>query len=45
MTYPWIRQRVNAGELAIHRWFLNLPTVSLLTFDQSQNRFIPVSGA
>ena len=45
MTYPWIRQRVNAGELAIHRWFLNLPTASLLTFDQSQNRFIPVSGA
>lgn len=42
LTFPWIRERVNGGELTLHGWYFNIETGDLDIFDASSNRFEPL---
>jgi carbonic anhydrase len=42
LTFPWIRERVNGGELTLHGWYFNIENGELGIFDASSNRFEPV---
>jgi carbonic anhydrase len=39
MTYPWIRQRVAAGSLALHAWYFDMLAGELLGFNPAASRF------
>lgn len=34
-TFPWIRERIEAGRLALHAWFYDLADGDLLRFDEA----------
>lgn len=39
LTFPWIRQRLDKGELKIHLWFFDISTASLQTYDFMKREF------
>ena len=43
MTFPWIRERVEAGELKIHGWYFNLEHGELFDYDSEAEEFRPLS--
>lgn len=38
-TFPWIRERVEAGELTLHGWYFDIEHGELLRYDETANRF------
>lgn len=40
-TFPWIRERVERGEITLHGWFFDLPKGELLAFDAEEGYFAP----
>lgn len=42
LTFPWIKEKVDAGELALHGWYFNLTTGSLSRWDESLRDFADV---
>lgn len=38
-TFPWIRERMDAGELKLHGWYFNLSNGSLSRWDEPSNEF------
>jgi carbonic anhydrase len=44
MTYPWVRERVVAGRLALHGWYFDLGAAELHAYDGVERRFLPVRG-
>lgn len=42
LTYPWIKQRVNAGTLNLHGWWFDLETGDLWATDADNSSFLPV---
>jgi carbonic anhydrase len=45
MTFPWIRERVDAGRLALHGWYFDLTEGKLEIFDRATRRFREVEAA
>jgi carbonic anhydrase len=41
MTFPWIKERIDAGKLALHGWYFDIDSGSLL--GKQGDRFIPVN--
>ncbi len=41
-TYPWLRERMDAGELSLHGWWFDLETGDLWTTDAGNTCFLPV---
>lgn len=39
MTFPWIKEKVEKGELQIHRWFINLQTGIVEKFNPVNENF------
>lgn len=39
LTFPWIKERVDAGELSIHGWYFDLHAGQLLAFDPERGEF------
>ncbi|MGQ9369656.1 carbonic anhydrase [Azospirillum sp. ST 5-10] len=39
MTFPWIRERVEAGTLQVHGWWFDLESGDLWAIDQATKRF------
>jgi carbonic anhydrase len=39
MTFPWIKQRVEAGELSIHLWFFDISSAQLMQYSQEDQAF------
>lgn len=39
MSYPWIRQRVNQGRLALHGWYFDMPRGELLEYQEETGVF------
>jgi carbonic anhydrase len=35
MTFPWVRDAVNAGKLQIHGWYFDLETATLHVLDKT----------
>lgn len=42
MTFPWIRERVEAGKAFIHGWYFDLETGDLYWIDQTTGQFSAV---
>ncbi len=42
MTFPWLRARVERGELSLHGWFFDLEKGELLGWDAATNTFQPM---
>lgn len=38
-TFPWVRERVEAGELTLHGWYIDIATGELSTYDGAQGKF------
>lgn len=45
LSFPWVREKVEAGTIAIHGWYFDLRTGELSSFDPSEARFVPVIAA
>jgi carbonic anhydrase len=45
MTFPWVRERVEAGRLALHGWYFDLTQGKLETFDRATRRFQEMEAA
>lgn len=43
MTYPWIRQRVEAGTLTLHGWYFDLHEGELLGYSPKTAKFEPLT--
>lgn len=42
-TFPWVRERVEAGELQLHGWYIDIAEAKLSVYDGAQGKFEPVS--
>ena len=42
MTFPWLRERVERGELSLHGWFFDLEKGELLGWDAATKTFQPM---
>lgn len=42
MTFPWIRERVEQGQLMLHGWYFDLESGELFRLDPMTNTFQPV---
>lgn len=45
LSFPWVREKVEAGTIAIHGWHFDLRTGELSAFDPEAARFIPFVAA
>lgn len=43
-TYPWIRDRLDAGQITLHGWWFDLETGDLWTTSPKDGHFLPVEG-
>jgi carbonic anhydrase len=43
-TFPWIAEKVTAGELVLHAWWFNLTEGQLYAFNAESTAFEPVLG-
>lgn len=41
LTFPWIRERVEQGDLCLHGWYFDLAAGMLMGFDSNEMRFVP----
>jgi len=44
MTFPWIRERVEAGTLALHGWYFDIRAGELLAYSAERREFAPLVG-
>ena len=44
LTFPWVRERVEAGRLALHGWYFDLQAGRLLVFDPARQEFVVGDG-
>ena len=42
MTYPWVRERVEAGTLVLHGWWFDLDTGDLWATEPGSTQLMPV---
>lgn len=43
-TFPWLRERLEQGTLALHAWYFDIGAGELLSFDASAGAFRPARG-
>lgn len=41
LTFPWIKNKVEAQELALHLWFFNIKKGEILTYQNDTDQFTP----
>ena len=39
LTFPWIRERVDAGKLALHAWYFHIAAGRLFGYDRAKGGF------
>ncbi len=44
MTFPWIRERVEAGTLTLHGWYFDIDAGDLLGYSAETSKFAPLVG-
>lgn len=42
LTFPWIREKTEAGQLAIHLWYFDIKTGSISSYSESEKVFKPL---
>ena len=45
MTFPWIRERVERGELELHGWYFDIDAGDLLGYSPQHNHFVSLAPA
>jgi len=43
MTYPWLKERVEAGRILLHGWYFDIATGRLLSYHPTSRRFEAIS--
>ena len=43
LTFPWIRERVEAGALALHGWYFDIDAGQLLAYSRERATFAPLA--
>ena len=41
-TFPWVRERVESGDLQLHGWYIDIAEAKLSVYDGAQGKFEPV---
>jgi len=41
-TFPWVRERVQSGELQLHGLYVDIAGLSLSAYDWEEGRFVAV---
>jgi len=44
LTFPWIKDRVETEQLNIHRWFLDIQSGNVFSFNEKLKDFVPLLG-
>lgn len=44
MSFPWIRERVEAGKMALHGWYFDIDAGELLGYSPQTSSFAPLVG-
>lgn len=42
LTYPWLRRRVERGELKLHGWYFDMGSGALMAYSVRQQQFLPL---
>jgi carbonic anhydrase len=42
LTYPWLKQRVEQGNLSLHGWYFDIDSGALLAYSPCQREFLPL---
>ena len=42
LTFPWIKDKVNAGKLEIHLWFFDIKMGQICTYSKLENKYKPL---
>jgi carbonic anhydrase len=42
-TFPWVRERIDAGELKLHGWYIDIAEPQLSAYDWEAGKFIPIA--
>lgn len=42
LTYPWLKRRVEAGQLSLHAWYFDIEQGALLAYSPRQHAFLPL---
>ncbi len=42
-TFPWVRERVESGDLQLHGWYVDIAGPELSAYDGKAGKFIPVA--
>ncbi len=42
LTYPYVKNRVESGELTIYGWFYNFRNGEVFCYDKKQDKFVPI---
>ena len=42
-TFPWVRERVESGNLQLHGWYVDIAVPELYAYDWEAGKFIPVA--
>jgi len=42
-TFPWIRERVGSGHLALHGWYFDIEAGELLEYQPTKGEFVKIS--
>ena len=45
MTFPWIRDRVERGDLELHGWYFDIDAGELLGYSPEKKRFVSLAPA
>ena len=45
MTYPVVREQVNAGRLRLHGWWFDIAQAEVLTYDEERRKFVIIDDA
>jgi carbonic anhydrase len=45
LSFPWVREKVETGTIAIHGWYFDLRNGELSAFDPDEARFVPFVAA
>jgi carbonic anhydrase len=42
-TFPWVRERIESGDLELHGWYIDIALPELSAYDGKVGKFIPVA--
>jgi carbonic anhydrase len=42
LTFPWIKERVDASKLQIHRWFFDIKSGTINAYEENSDCFVPL---